>query len=187
MMPKTPITQPTSVPARHTNWVAVASADHAKRGREAQQEPKPAKDTQLNLLPAHNQALPLPSGFMQVCHGKRGPIARVKPGDRVAYYAPSITMGGKDKLQSFVSLGLVQPGEPYAFDMGGGFVPFRRDVHYLPAVEAPIAPLLDAFEFVEDRQRWGYKFRFGLFSISDHDMQLIAHAMQVPFYALHFK
>jgi hypothetical protein len=25
--------------------------------------------------------------------------------------------GGQDKRQSFVSLGVVQPGEPYAFDM----------------------------------------------------------------------
>ncbi len=30
------------------------------------------------------------------------------------------------------------------------------------------------FEFVENRSRWGYKFRFGLFTISDHDMRLIA-------------
>jgi EVE domain len=148
------------------NWIAVASAEHARRGRDACTDAR--------------------SGFMQVCHGKRGPIARVKPGDRVAYYAPTITMGGKDKLQSFVSIGLVQPGEPCAYDMGGGFVPFRRDVHYLPAVDAPIAPLLDTFEFVEDRQRWGYKFRFGLLSISDHDMQLIATAMQVPLHTLHF-
>jgi EVE domain len=153
--------------AHHSNWIAVASAEHARRGRDA------CTDTQ--------------SGFMQVNHGKRAPLMRVRPGDRVAYYSPSLTMGGKDKLQSFISIGLVQPGEPYAFDMGGGFVPFRRDVQYLPATEAPIAPLLDGFEFVEDRQRWGYKFRFGLFSISDHDMLLIAKAMQVQPNTLHFK
>ena len=45
--------------------------------------------------------------------------------------------------------------------------------------EAGIAPLLDAFEFVENRQRRGYKFRFGLFDINDHDLRLIARAMQV--------
>lgn len=63
-------------------------------------------------------------------------------------------MGGKDKLQSFVSLGVVQPGEPYAFDMGGGFVPYRRDVRYVSAQLAPIVPLLDGFDFAEERQRW---------------------------------
>ena len=140
-----------------SNWIAVASAEHARRGRD-----EPA------------------GGFMQVCHGKLAPIRRVKPGDRLAYYAPATTMGGGDRLQSFVSIGRVLAGEPYAFDMGGGFVPWRRDVRYVPAQEAPIQPLLDDFEFVEDRARWGAKFRFGLLRISDADMRLIAQAMQVP-------
>lgn len=122
---------------------------------------------------------------MQVCHGKCAPLKRVQPGDRVAYYAPTVTMGGKDRLQSFVSIGLVQPGAPYAFDMGGGFVPFRRDVVYVSAHEAPISPLLDRFEFVEDRTRWGYMFRFGLFRVSDADMRLIAAAMQADARLLH--
>ena len=70
--------------------------------------------------------------------------------------------------------------------MGGGFVPWRRDVAYLPAREAPIAPLLDRFDFVEDRQRWGYKFRFGLFEVNDNDMRLIAEAMAVAPAMLYF-
>ena len=144
-------------PHPSANWIAVASAEHARRGRD-----EPA------------------GGFIQVCHGKLAPIRRVKPGDRVACYAPATTMGGHDRLQSFVSIGQVMAGEPYAFDMGGGFVPWRRNVSYVSAREAPIQPLLDAFEFVEDRSRWGAKFRFGLFRISDADMRLIAQAMQVP-------
>ena len=145
------------------NWIAVASAEHARRGRGT------AGD-----------------GYMQVCHGKCAPLKRVLPGDRVAYYAPTITMGGKDKCQSFVSIGLVQAGEPYAFDMGGGFVPFRRDVAYTPAQEVSILPLLDQFEFVEVRSRWGYKFRFGLFKIGAGDMRLIAQAMQANLGSLDF-
>ena len=39
---------------------------------------------------------------MQVCHGKHAPLLRVPPGDRMAYYAPALAMGGKEKLQSFV-------------------------------------------------------------------------------------
>ena len=143
-------------PATRQNWIAVASAEHALRGSEEAEH-----------------------GFMQVCHGKCAPLKRIQPGDRVAYYAPSFTMGGKDRLQSFVTIGLVQPGMPYSFDMGGGFMPFRRDVAYLPAEQAAIAPLLDHLEFVEDRKHWGYKFRFGLFSVCDADMRLIAHAMRV--------
>jgi hypothetical protein len=137
------------------NWIAVASADHARRGRD-------------EMTP----------GFMQVGHGKLAPLKRIQPGDLLTYYSPTVTLGGKEKLQSFVSFGIVESGEPYSFDMGS-FVPYRRNVRYLKAVETPIEPLLDSFEFVENRTHWGYKFRFGLFDISDHDMALIAHAMKV--------
>jgi hypothetical protein len=143
-----------STPLRK-NWIAVASADHARRGRD-------------EMVP----------GFIQVGHGKLAPLKRIQPGDLVTYYSPTVSLGGMDKLQAFVSFGIVEPGEPYAFDMGG-FIPYRRNVRYLKAVETPITPLLDAFEFVEDRTHRGYKFRFGLFDISDHDIALIAAAMQV--------
>ena len=145
------------------NWIAVASAEHARRGRD-------------EMVP----------GFMQVGHGKLGPLKRVRPGDRVSYYAPTVKFGVQDRFQSFVSIGIVQPGEPYAFDMGG-FVPYRRNVSHLPAQEASILPLLDEFEFVDDRSRWGYKFRFGLFQVSDHDMKLIAQAMAADLSALHIQ
>ncbi len=145
------------------NWIAVACAEHARRGREA-----------------------APVGFMQVCHGKLGPIRRVQPGDRVAYYAATLTMGGKDKCQNFISIGTVKSGEPYLFDMDHGFTPYRRDVAYVPAREASILPLLDAFAFVESRSRWGYPLRFGLFEVGDADMRLIASAMQVDPQALRF-
>ena len=146
------------------NWIAVACATHARRVCAPSDGP----------------------GYMQVCHGKAAPLKRIRPGDRVAYYAPTVTMGGKDKLQCFVSLGLVLPGDPYEFDMGGGFIPFRKDVQYVEAQEVSILPLVSRFEFVESPQRWGYKFRFGLFDISDHDMGLVADAMQASRISLHF-
>jgi hypothetical protein len=144
------------------NWIAVASAEHARRGRDAAR------------------------GFMQVGHGKEAPLKRIQPGDRVAYYAPAETFGGKDKLQSFVSIGVVRPGAPYLFDMGAGFIPCRRDVDYVPAQETPILPLLDQLQFVENRQRWGYTFRFGLFEVSETDMRLIASAMGADGAMLYF-
>ena len=72
----------------------------------------------------------------------------------------------------------MQPGAPYEFDMGNGFVPWRRDVAYAHAHEAPIAPLIERLEFIENPKLWGYKFRFGMFDISDTDMKLIAEAMK---------
>src|SRR4051794_20256347 len=105
---------------KRKNWIAVASAEHARLGREHR-----------------------PTGFMQVGQGKGAPLERLHPGDRVAYYSPAQSYGGTDKLQSFVSIGVVQPGEPYQADMGGGFIPWRRDVAYFRANETPIVPLLD--------------------------------------------
>ena len=139
------------------NWVAVASAEHVRHGRE--------------------------HGFMQVCHGKAAPLRRIQPGDRVAYYSPCLLFRGKDKLQSFTAIGVVQAGEPYEFDMGGGFRPFRRDVAWFEATETPIQPLLDRLEFSAGVRNWGYPMRFGLFAISEPDMDVISSAMRVRFAA----
>jgi len=143
------------------NWIVVASAEHARRGRDHR-----------------------PHGFMQACHGKGAPLRRTAPGDRVLYYAPATVMRGTDRLQSFVSVGIVLPGEPYQVDMGGGFVPSRRDVAYVAATETPIAPLIERLAFIENPRQWGYKFRFGLFEVSDADIALIARRMQADLKAL---
>ncbi len=135
-------------------WIAVASAEHVRIGRA--------------------------QGFMQVCHGKAAPLRRLRPGDWVAYYSPSRQFGGKDRLQAFTALGRVRAREPYAFDMGGGFVPFRRDVDWiLPAQEAPIQAWLEQLSFSRGQPHWGYQLRFGLFEVSPQDMALIAQAMGV--------
>ncbi|MDB5518551.1 MAG: hypothetical protein JWQ17_5309 [Tardiphaga sp.] len=62
-------------------------------------------------------------------------------------------------------------------DTGGGFCPFRRDVDWRAAVEAPIKPLLGHLEFTTAGRNWGFQLRFGLFEISEHDMAVIAAAM----------
>ena len=49
-------------------WVAVASAEHVRHGRE--------------------------HGFMQVCHGKAAPLRRIHPGDRIVYDSPTVTFRG---------------------------------------------------------------------------------------------
>lgn len=132
-------------------WIAVASGEHVQRG--------------------------VAGGFMQVCHGKEGPLRRLHSGDRVVYYSPTSTFGRKDTLQAFTALGTVAPAAPYPFDMGGGFVPWRRDVRWQPAREAPIRPLLDALDFTRGVRSWAAPLRFGLLGISDADLARIAVAM----------
>jgi hypothetical protein len=69
-------------------------------------------------------------------------------------------------------------GEPYLSDFGGGFKPYRHDVAWAKAEEAPIGRLLQKLEFTASKPNWGYQLRFGLFSISAADFRLIAQAMK---------
>lgn len=139
-----------------SNWIAVASAEHVEQGRL--------------------------SGYVQVCHGKSAPLRRLKPNDWVVYYSPTATFGGKDKLQSFTAIGQMKEGEPYQVDMGNGFCPFRRDVFFFESHAALITPLLNQLDFTKNKKNWGYPFRFGLIAISEHDMRVIACAMQCAFH-----
>jgi hypothetical protein len=131
-------------------WIAVASADHARRGKAC--------------------------GFMQVCHGKGPPLRRLKAGDGVVYYSPKTTMQGKDRLQAFTTIGRVKDDAPYQADMDG-FRPFRREVAYRDAGDAPIAPLLERLALTRGRPNWGAAFRFGIVEISAADFDTIAQAM----------
>ena len=134
-----------------TCWIVVASAAHVRLGRA--------------------------QGFMQVGHGKGPPLRRIHPGDRVAYYSPTVTLGGKDRLQAFTAVGTVRAGVPYQADMGGGFVPWRRDVDWAAGHETPIAPLLERLSFSAGRTHWGAALRFGLLKVTPADMDLVARAM----------
>ncbi len=133
------------------NWITVASADHVARGVQ--------------------------DGFIQVNHGKSGPLGRMATGDRIAVYSPVRTYGQRDPLQAFTALGRIKPGDPYRGDMGGGFTPFRRDVNWAKARPAPIRPLLSVLALTAGKAHWGAPFRFGVIRITDADMDLIAGAM----------
>lgn len=134
-----------------TNWVTVASAEHVARG--------------------------VGWGIVQVGHGKGAPLKRMRAGDRVACYSPVRRFGTKEACQAFTAFGVLRDERIYQADMGGGFVPFRRDVDYQRAHEAPIRPLLEALSFTRGNRNWGYAFRFGLLKVTAEDMALIAQAM----------
>jgi hypothetical protein len=59
-------------------------------------------------------------------------------------------------------------------------VPWRLDVDWLPVVDAPIAPLLAALDFIPDKQRWGAPFRYGLVEVGQTDLRRIAAALNAP-------
>ena len=120
---------------------------------------------------------------MQVCHGKASPLRRTAPGDRVIYYSPATKMRGTDGLQSFTAIGRIREGDLYQPEMVDGFQPWRRNVEWFPSVETPIRPLLHEMDFTRDRSNWGYQFRYGLFSISEEDGDIIQCAMRADQHA----
>lgn len=141
-------------------WVGVASKDHVARG--------------------------VAGGFCQLCHGKAQPLKRMERGDWIIYYSPKETYspkakgGGDDTCQQFTAIGRVQGSEVYQFEMAPGFIPFRRDIEFLPAQVTDIRPLINQLSFIQNKSRWGYAFRFGHIEISHEDFELIAAQMLVP-------
>ncbi|KAA1182767.1 EVE domain-containing protein [Rhizobium tropici] len=132
-------------PGQKSYWLAVASAEHVRIGRK--------------------------HGFMQVNHGKRAPLMRIKPGDGIVYYSPSVKMGERDGFQSFTAIGFVREGEPYLGEMGCGKA-YRKDVDWLDAPEQPLRPLLGWLDFTQDKN-WGYKLRFGLIEFGQSDFEFL--------------
>ncbi len=116
-------------------------------------------------------------GIAQANHGKAAPLKRMQVGDGVLYYSPKVEFEGNEKLQAFTAIGEVTGETVYQFDMGGGFVPYRRDVKYSECVDAPILPLISALTFIQDKKSWGFMFRFGFFEIPKVDFDLITSQM----------
>ncbi len=134
-------------------WIAVASKDHVLNG--------------------------VAGGFMQANHGKSSPLRRVAPGDWVIYYSPKQRYKGKAPCQAFTAVGQVKEGELYTAVMAPNFEPARRDVAFKECREVGIRPLINQLSFIEDKQRWGYMFRFGFFEVKQPDFALIAVNMGV--------
>ena len=94
-------------------WLGVVSAEHARRAAEG--------------------------GFIQLNHGKRYGVARLRAGDGFAIYSPTDRLGEKAPLRAFTALGVVADAEPYQAEpmsMGAhGIVrPWRRRVESAPPV-----------------------------------------------------
>lgn len=57
------------------------------------------------------------------------------------------------------------------------FHPWRRNLEFLRAEEAPIKPLIEELTFIRNKSSWGFVFRRGLFEIPEEDFRRIAAAM----------
>ena len=145
------IIQPTGAKIITHYWIIVASKDHLQRG--------------------------LAGGFIQGNHGKATSLRRMHPGDWVIFYSPRVEYDKPEKLQCFTAIGKIADKNVYQYDMGGGFVPFRRNATFLAAQDVSILPLIDQLTFIKDKTHWGAPFRFGTLQIPEEDFRLIASKM----------
>lgn len=132
-------------------WIVVASRDHAQNGKE--------------------------NGIIQACHGKKGPLARMKQGDWVLVYSSKEKFGEKEFCRKFTAIGRIQDDEVFSFPMSADFVPFRRRVFFLPSKDAEILPLVQDLDFIRNKKSWGFPFRFGILEIGSTDFETIAERM----------
>jgi hypothetical protein len=118
-------------------------------------------------------------GFTQANHGKDTILKRLKADDWIVFYSPKTSYEDGEPLQTLTAIGRVKDDELYQVEMMPGFIPWRRNVDFMECKETPIRPLIDELEFIQDKTHWGYKFRFGLFQIPEHDFELIKSQMSV--------
>lgn len=135
-------------------WIIVASKDHVQHGVE--------------------------QGVAQACHGKASPLKRMKKGDYVLYYSSKVVFDHTEKCQEFTAIGQVKDDEVYAFQMSEDFTPFRRNIDFFPCTAVSILPLIADLDFIQNKQHWGYPFRYGLLEISAADYAKISSKMLSP-------
>jgi EVE domain len=128
-------------------WLGVVSKDHVLRGVEG--------------------------GFAQVCHGKKGPLQRLKKGDWLIYYSPKQSMGAAAGLQEFTAIGEVRDETVFQFEMNENFRPFRKEIDYIKdAKPVPIEALKSELDLTA-APNWGYQLRLGLLELSESDFKII--------------
>lgn len=132
-------------------WIGVASREHVRLG--------------------------VTGGFSQLCHGKAHPLKRMSIGDWLIYYSPKERFEENAPCQKFTAIGKVTGEEVYPFEMFPGFIPYRRNIHFLEATDAPIRPLIDQLSFIREKTRWGYAFRLGHLEIQRTDFEVISTVM----------
>lgn len=134
-------------------FIAVVSKDHVARG--------------------------VKEGIIQVCHGKKKPLEKIKKGDFIIFYSPKNSFEGKEKCQSFTAIAQAADEKIYSFQISEDFIPFRRKVNFFESKDISILPIIENLKFINDKSKWGYPFRFGLLEIGRQDYEYIKERMLV--------
>ncbi|TDO58186.1 EVE domain-containing protein [Kribbella sp. VKM Ac-2571] len=136
-------------------WLGVVSADHTRRAVEG--------------------------GFIQLNHGKRYGVARLREGDGFVIYSPTERYGSKEPLRAFTALGVVADTAPYQAEpmsMGarGTVQPWRRRIEFLPVHRAA---LREVDLKLTQAPNWGYQLRRGLVPLEPDDFETLREVMSI--------
>jgi EVE domain-containing protein len=142
-----------------------------------------ARSCWIGVTSSDHVALAVAGGFVELNHGKAGPLERMRAGDGFAYYSPRSAYPDGERVQAFTALGRVTGERIFQADTGGGFFSFRRQAVFLRTSDAPIKLLLDALTFVRSKTHWGAALRFGFLRVPEEDFARIAAAMRRDFAA----
>jgi EVE domain len=94
-------------------------------------------------------------------------------------YSPRSRHPDGEPLQHFTAIGTISTGEVYQVELTQDFRPYRIDVQFFEASEAPIRPLIESLSFIKNKTHWGAAFRFGYIKVPQDDFELIAESMAV--------
>jgi len=134
-------------------WINVVSRDHVWRG--------------------------VIGGFTQANHGKPWTLRKMSKDDWLVFYSPKTKFEDGEALQAFTAVGRIIDDEAYEAEMSPLFHPWRRNVQFEKVHEVPIRPMIELLQFIENKKQWGYKFRFGVIEINEHDFNIIKTAMTI--------
>jgi len=120
-------------------------------------------------------------GFTQACHGKKGPLQKMKEGDGIIFYSSKQKMEGKSICQNFTAMGTIKDSEVFQHQMTPNFVPWRRRVNFEKTREIPIKDLIPKLKFIKNKEKWGGVFRYGFLQIPEEDFLLVSSQMLEKF------
>jgi hypothetical protein len=132
-----------------SGWLGVVSAEHVRRGVER--------------------------GFVQIAHGKRGPLARLHAGDTFVYYSPVERMGDTVPLRAFTALATI-PDEEIWQEEEVGFRPFRRRADYAQVRPVTLEEVRTDLRLTT-APNWGYQLRRGLVPLEPDDVATLRELM----------
>lgn len=99
--------------------------------------PTPSRQFWIGVVSREHVQLGVKGGFIQLNHGKKAPLQRLRAGDGLAMYSPRTSYPDGQPLQCFTAIGVVNTGEVYQVEMSEAAKPYRVGVKSAKRTGAP--------------------------------------------------